>query len=118
MTRSTFSNTHGSFSLTQASLEAVKLPGEFSNDGRLSCAPSDAKAASPYGTARLSHQIMLLRNTCCSLSTTTRPCIWYAMPIARMFLELKEPAAAAFLKADFVCAHQSSGGCSAQPGCG
>ena len=56
-------NSAGSFSLTQASLEAVKLPGEFSRRARQRSGPSARNARSPMPTARLSHQMMAGRST-------------------------------------------------------
>src|SRR5688572_3669510 len=61
--------------------------------------------------------MILLRNTFCSLSTHTRPCIWYAIPIALI-------AAGSYLRwactlriASCTCSHHISGDCSAHPCC-
>ena len=65
----------GSFSFTQASLEAVKLPGELSRRERQRSRPMVSKARSPMFTARPSHQMMEGRRTQPWLSVHTRPCI-------------------------------------------
>ncbi len=69
-------NASGSFSRTQASLAAVKLPGEFSSRSRQNSGPSSAKARSPVSAARLSHQMIAGRITSPARSTITNPCIW------------------------------------------
>ena len=64
MILSIFSNNAGSFSFTHASLEAVKFPGEFNKCERDSFSPIASKCFfANLHTARLSHQIMLLRKT-------------------------------------------------------
>src|SRR5688572_30341134 len=75
-------------------------------------------ALSPISTARLSHHIMELRSTCWSLSTITRPCIWYEIPIAPISAGSYVLPACAFFIACCTCSHHISGDCSAQPGCG
>ena len=64
-----------SFSFIHASLEAVKLPGEFNRCERHFSSPSVSKAFCRYGTARESHQFMEVRSTFWSLSIHTNPCI-------------------------------------------
>ena len=76
MILSIFENSAGSFSFTQASLAAVKFPGEFMRWPRHFSVPMDSKAAWPYSTARESHQIIAGRSTFWFLSTQTSPCIW------------------------------------------
>ena len=109
-------NVSGSFSLTQASLDAVKLPGEFRRAPRHLPSPMSLKAFSPYGTALESHQMMEGLSGCIFPSTHTRPCIWYEIPIAAISAGAGQDdrtSAVACLR----FSHHSRGSCSAHPAC-
>ena len=70
------SYTCGSFFFTHASLEAVKLPGEFKSLDIHFSYPIPSSAEAPFSTALESHQIMELRTGLQFLSMATSPCIW------------------------------------------
>src|SRR5690606_18135172 len=114
----TLAYTSGSFCFTQASLEAVKLPGELSRCGSTTSAPSASKALLPTPTARLSHQIIEGRSTFISLSTTTSPCIWYEIPMALTWSGVTLAFFITACEARQAFCHHCSGCCSAKPGCG
>src|SRR5690606_21103088 len=59
--------------------------------------------------------MIALRSGFCILSTTTEPCIWYAIPIAPMSFGLYKPLWCVFFIASLVSAHQVNGSCSAHP---
>ena len=94
----------------------MKLPGEFKSSERHFFSPIAFIAFLPVSTARLSHQIIEGRKTSCFLSTMTRPCIWYEIPIALTSAALKLVFALIFPIAAIQFSHHVCGCCSAQPG--
>ena len=100
--------------MTQASFDAVKLPGEFSRCDRHLSLPSLSIASLPMSTALESHQMMASLTGLPFLSRHTSPCIWYVMPMLRT--SASEYCSFILSMLSQTCFHHSSGFCSAHPG--
>ena len=105
----------GSCSLTHSNLVSVKLGSAGLAVSSMSRSrPMTLCSHSHCGSVRTSHQMSAGRRTLPSLSSMTAPCIWPVRPTASMCTPLASTSRMAFCAAR----HQSSGSCSAQPGCG